>query len=536
MQNTFGCGIVGGNNDKNLIAICCYGRSNIYGLISVVLSLNYNILNINNISKTTNINGLKYIVHFCKNLDNDDKTDIIFCFDGNDDEKIKFYNNYINFINSIEFLNNEQKHILNNIKGIINNKVNNISTGPNGAKNGVISYFINCSEYGDFSILHFIDDDDISATTKQIRINITTETYIYSDCYKTNPLKPDQYDEYENEDKPINIYGLHELYITKQFIKNIPLLRYGVMNKEDLDYRSRLFYINDSDDNFIDIKLYKYFKPTRNEQKAYKITDNDYMDSFYITNFMNYELDLAGKLKIEYKNKEIITTNDITYDIYAPVFDPNSTLMIGNCFINDINDKEKYVTYSYSISYNNKSNTVRDYRREKVHIPIRGNLDIINNKETNINKFEINNNINAKLISDEYLYKIVKKLDIPIYITRYQTHNLNMFAAIIKYREIIKNIPEPINLPDCTKIYDLLNTTFNYSMLYRDGHEETITYSYKLKQQNEKEYNKLTGSYSNIIDSIITKLKTLLIIFATILIIVIIILFIKTYNGYKQLL
>ena len=513
----------------------------------MVLSLNYDIINTDDMIKINSIDGLKHIINMCNTIDNDNKTDIIFCFDGNDIEKTTFYNNYLNFINCLEFLNNDQKRILNNVKGIINNKVNDIPTGPNGAKNGIISYFINCSEYSDFSILHFVDDDDISATTKRIRNTIYTETYIYSDCYKikknktnsinnkslNNKIQKENKTGNINIKKSKNIYGLHELYITKQFIKNIPLLRYGVMNKEDLDYRSRLFYIDNSKNNFVDIKLYKYFTPITNEHKVYKIDDNDYMDSFYVTNLMNYELDLAGKLKIEYKNKEIITMNNISYDIYAPVCDPYEYSVFGNNFINNINDEEKYVTYSYSISYDDKRNTIKDYRREKVHIPIRGNYDIINSKETNIDKFEINNNINAKLISDEYLYNVVKELDLPICITRYKTY-LNMISAIIKYYEIIKNIPETINLPDGTKIYDLLNTLFKYSMLCRDGCEETITYSYKLKQQNEKEYNKLAGSYSNIMDAIITKLKTLLIIFVTIFIIVIIVLFIKTYNEYKQ--
>ena len=69
---------------------------------------------------------------------------------------------------------------------------------------------------------------------------------------------------------------------------------------------------------------------------------------------MNYELNLTGKLKIEYKNKENIKTNDITYDIYAPVCDPYIYSVFGNNFINKLTDKEKNITYSYSISYNNK--------------------------------------------------------------------------------------------------------------------------------------------------------------------------------------
>ncbi len=267
----------------------------------MVLSLNYNILNIIT-NKILDFNSLSGVIKYCKNIEKDDKTYIVFCFDGNDDEKklfLKklFLKKYFNEIDKIPILTNEQKEIL-------KNKVNNKSTGPNGAKNDTISYFINCDLFNDLSILHFVDDDDISATTKEIR-NYTNgiQNYAYSLCYKTKSNKgifknnnTISYNNYKYKD----IYGLHELFITKQFIKNIPLLQYGIMNKEDLDFRSRLYYIyNDSE--LINICLYRYFTPTT--EKNYK-SDNEDLLTFETTNFMNYELNIAGKLKIDYKNKK----------------------------------------------------------------------------------------------------------------------------------------------------------------------------------------------------------------------------------------
>ena len=358
-----------------------------FGLFGMILSLNYNVLGYIKV-KISTIGLLSFYLSYFNNIEKDDKTYIIFCFDGNDNEKKIFLKNYLKQIDELRFLTNEQKDILKNIHGIINNKANNKSTGPNGAKNGVISYFINCDLFNDLSILHFVDDDDISASTKQIRKYTNgIQNYVYSSCYKNNRL----YKEYND------IYGLHELFITKQFIKNIPLLRYGIMNKEDLDFRSRLFYIyNDSE--LINICLYRYFTPTT--EKNYK-TDNEDLLTFETTNFMNYELNIAGKLKIEYKNKNIKFPPQI-YEIYAPVCNPCSNC-IGNNFINKLTDKEKYATYLSCFPFYNTHN---DYRREKVHIPIKNELytEILKtNNNTDLSKYKLKNGYEIDLILKEYL-------------------------------------------------------------------------------------------------------------------------------------
>ena len=260
--------------NNNLISICCYPGTNIFGLIGMILSLNYDILNSNNINlvKITDIQKLENIIKCCNDIKRDDKTYISFCFDGTNDERKIFLNNYFNEIENLNFLSTEHKRILKDIYCIVNNLENEKSTGPNGAKNGVISYFINSDLFGDNSVLHFVDDDDISATTLQIRIQtINIKNYAYSCCYKQNeniniyPSIPLDKNKVSNIK---NIYGLHELFITKHFIKNIPLLRYGVMNKEDLDYRSRLFYISDDEEIFIKSYLYCYYIPREN--KKYK--------------------------------------------------------------------------------------------------------------------------------------------------------------------------------------------------------------------------------------------------------------------------
>lgn len=483
-----------------------------FGLFGMVLSLNYNVLERIK-SKISNIGLLSFYSSCFNNIEKDDKTYIIFCFDENDDEKRIFLKNYLKQIDELGFLTNEQKEILKNIHGIINNKVNNKSTGPNGAKNGVISYFINSDLFDDFSILHFVDDDDISISTKQIRKYINGITnYVYSSCYKNDKL----YKEYRD------IYGLHELFITKQFIKNIPLLRYGVMNKEDLDYRSRLFYINYKND-FINTPLYRYF--THLTIKSYK-SDNEDLLTFEITNFMNYELDIAGKLKIEYKNKSIEFPKEI-YNIYAPVCDPFN-ICFGNNFINTISDKEKYITYLKCCAF---SNMTKDFRREKVHIPIKNDLynEILNINENDLTKYKLKNGSETDILLNDFVISLLKRLRADVYICYYyKNNNTNnqMFASSFKNYYKTDDDFVCFNLSDGTTFYNLLNTTFEYSILYpNNGNEENTIYKYILKQNEEG--NKIKGGFNDVLQNIILLLRQLILIITILIIIVIMVFLIK---------
>ncbi len=81
-----------------------------------------------------------------------------------------------------------------------------------------------------------------------------------------------------------------------------------------------------------------------------------------------------------------------------------------------------------------------------------------------------------------------------------------MFASLIKYYDNVKEDFGHLELSDGTVFYDLLNTTFEYSILYpNNGNEEKILYKYVLKQNGERnktnneEGNKIKGEFKDIL-------------------------------------
>lgn len=112
-----------------------------------------------------------------------------------------------------------------------------------------------------------------------------------------------------------------------------------------------------------------------------------------------------------------------------------------------------------------------------------------------------------------------------------------MFASLIKYYDNVKEDFGHLELSDGTIFYDLLNTTFEYSILYpNNGNEENIIYKYVLKpneegnKTNNEERNKIKGGFNNILQNIILLLKQLILIIAILIIIVIIVFLIKYHQ------
>ena len=114
-----------------------------------------------------------------------------------------------------------------------------------------------------------------------------------------------------------------------------------------------------------------------------------------------------------------------------------------------------------------------------------------------------------------------------------------MFASLIKYYNDVKEDFDCFELSDGTIFYDLLNTTFEYSILYpNNGNEENTIYKYVLKSNEKetdnktdnKEENKIKGGFKDILQNIILLLKLLILIITVLIIIIIIVFLIKFHQ------
>lgn len=256
---------------------------------------------------------------------------------------------------------------------------------------------------------------------------------------------------------------------------------------------------------------------------------------------MNYELKLSGYLKIDYENKNIIFPT-VSREIYAPVADITCSCF-GNMFINKSTDKENYITYLRCCPLRN---TNKDFRHEKVHLPIKNNVNIaiLNDENININKYKLTNDEIINLVLNEFLNNLIKSLHIPIYICYYNKYingfPQKMFASFIKYYQEINDSFNKYEIDDGTFIYNLLNTSFSCSVLYiSNNKEEKIIYKYSLKDQiNKNDTRQQTEQqikggdyYENVLKIIILKSKLIIMILFILLIIVIIIYIIRDFKN-----
>ena len=210
--------------------------------------------------------------------------------------------------------------------------------GSNGNKNTALTFFIqHCDEY---RAMHPSDDDDTMLNIEEFNKNVCNDlnerntSFIY---YNSS-------------------YGLHHLILTPNAAKILTMIRTGVMNKEDADTKTRLYYgakqNNIGDLQNVEVKrdkdMYKYNPPESGQTKNYK---NVLMLINEVTKLMNHELLLAGKVDL-YINGDNKTNNIESYNVGAPITSNTANSAVANDFAtSDVVNKFANICSSLFLPY-----------------------------------------------------------------------------------------------------------------------------------------------------------------------------------------